>query len=684
MATKKAVAQCNGVESLYLAKLEQSQIGEALAKKLKFKLRSRQQPAPPGIPSPSGGFTIPYFDLKGKSTNFWRYRYLEDADAGGFGALAEGKKLRYVQAPGSLNELYLPPLVDWDRVAENSAQPIIITEGELKSACATAYTEFPTIGLGGVWCWRSASHLMPMLPMFDKFEWDDRLVYIVFDSDAMTNPKVLGAQNALARELMNRGALPYIGRIFPDGENKMGLDDFIVKHGAAAVATKIVKGASEFLASAELHRLNEEVVYVQDPGVIIKLETGQRIAPRAFCDHAYSTRVFNVTTEGPKGGTKMVEKSAPREWLKWSFRAEVSRAVYEPGKARIHNKQLNVWPGWGCEPKKGSIAPWKQLLDHLFGKNLSARTWFERWCACPIQNPGVKMYSSPLLWGLVHGTGKSFVGYSLFKVYGRNCSEIKNEHLQASHNEWAENKQFIMGDEISGGDKRSTSDGMKSIITQQTVRLNPKYIPSYEIRDCLNYYFTSNHPDAFFLEDRDRRFFIWEVTAEPLPDSFYHEYEAWIGSPLEVGPGASALFHHLLHLDMGDFDARTRAPMTASKRDMMSLGRSDLGTWVAMLKESPETVLRMGDIVSPFALWRAEELLQMYDPEGKSRVTVNGLSRELRRQGFKQCYGGQGVITKNGQMRVWEIRPIERKIAESNKAGAYYDDERKRIGAKFK
>jgi hypothetical protein len=59
---------------------------------------------------------IPYFDLNGEPTTFYRVRYLEALP--GFAGLAK-KPQRYAQAPGSLNEVYPaappPPAVGGDR-----------------------------------------------------------------------------------------------------------------------------------------------------------------------------------------------------------------------------------------------------------------------------------------------------------------------------------------------------------------------------------------------------------------------------------------------------------------------------------------------------------------------------------------------------------------------------------------
>ena len=122
------------------------------------------------------------------------------------------------------------------------------------------------------------------------------------------------------------------------------------------------------------------------------------------------------------------------------------------------------------------------------------------------------------MWSLKHGTGKSTVGYTMGRIYGKNYVEIRDHDLNSLFNEWAENRQFVMGDEITGGEqKRDIADRMKSTITQKEIRINAKYVPSYTVPDRINYFFTSNHADAFFVEDTDRRYFVHQITADPKP-----------------------------------------------------------------------------------------------------------------------------------------------------------------------
>jgi hypothetical protein len=670
IATK--FANKNEVHQALLEKLEDSGLDDKDAKKLGFVPTIAEKAATLPLPAAKAGFVIPYFDLKGRKTSFWRFRYLETVKDG-FTALTNRKDLRYAQAPKTLNELYLSPEVPWAKLADMTNEALIITEGELKAACACKMG-LATIGLGGVWCFKSGKQLMPLLPQFAEFKWSGRNVFVCYDSDAVSNQMILSAENALARELLKLGAQPFIVRLPSlNPPKKTGLDDFLVSEGVKAFQL-ILDNASPFSEAQALHELNEEIVYVEDPGLILRLDTLQRMAPRNFVDHAYATRTFDVEVQVGEN-FRIVRKSAAKEWLKWPHRAAVRRTTYAPGQEKItENGELNIWSGWGCRPVEGTVAPFRRLLDYLFAEaSPENRKWLEQWLAYPLQHPGAKLASSVVVWGLVQGTGKTLLGHTMFKIYGNNATEITDQALQSGDNDWAENKQFVMGDEITGGDKRSVADRMKSMITQKQLRINVKYVPKFTVPDCINYYFTSNHPDAFFLEDTDRRFFIHEVCGVPLPDAFYKEYMAWLEKS-----GAHALFHYLLGLDLTGFNPQGHAPMTQSKQNMIDDGKSDVAMWVAQLKLSPETVLRLGDEPILRDLWTCTELHGLYDPMGNKRVTINGLSRELRRAGLMLVYKGMGVPTMSGCQKLWAVRNAAKyeKITNGPELGRLYNAER--------
>lgn len=177
-------------------------------------------------------------------------------------------------------------------------------------------------------------------------------------------------------------------------------------------------------------------------------------------------------------------------------------------------------------------------------------------------------------------------------------------------------------------------------------------MPTYTVPDCINYFFTANHPDSFFLEDDDRRFFIHEVQVGPMDEAFYMEYDLW----LDTG-GSSAVFDYLLNLDVGDFNPAAPAFRTAAKERMIANVQSDLAGWVRQLMATPDHVLRVGDLVIDKDLFTSKELLQFYDPSGKTGTTANGLGRELARAGVRQVCGGKPIRLADGsQGRFYAVR----------------------------
>ena len=622
-----------------------------------------------------------------KHPAFYRIRYL-GAEAPGFKALSDAKPRRYAQEAESGVCAYFPlhPAVDWRLTMADPARPLIMTEGELKAACACAL-KFPTIGLGGVYNWRSAKDGISFLPELEAVEWVRRRVYLVFDSDLRTNQMVCAALAQIAGALAERGALPFIAALPEVGEEgkKTGLDDFLVARGPEALE-EVLEAAQPLTLAEALFALNDEVVYVRDPGLVVVRQTGQRLTPAAFTAHAYSARPFHEQVLDKEGQVKLKPAKAAQAWLAWSVRAEVGRLTYAPGEPKetehLGAPAFNLWPGWGCEPRKGDVKPFLALVAHVFaGAEPEAVKWFLRWLACPLQRPGVKMHSSVVIWSPVEGVGKSMFGYTVKRIYGENFAEIGQQHLEGSFTEWAENKQFVMGEEITGSDKRAHAAALRQFITQESMRINVKMIPSYVVPDHINYLFTSNSPDAFFMNDLDRRYFVHEVTAQAFGDEFFTDYFRW----LDEEGGASALFDWLMRHDLGDFNPKAPAFKTRARERMIHDSKSDIGAWVAALKVDPDGILRVGDCPVAGDLFTARELFELYDPVRRTNASANGLARELRKAGFPVV--AEGAAMRGGDDRLdrfYAVRDRDRWAKATRRAAEAHLRERFGGGAEKK
>ena len=571
----------------------------------------------------AAGFKLPYYDVNGaQRKDVYRVRLLESP----VGSFATTKPLRYLQPKGSTPAAYFPRSTDWAVIAKDPTKRIVITEGEKKSACATKHGH-PCIGLGGVSSWRSAKLGWSLLPELAAIEWAKRSVYICYDADSQTNPDVANAAAGLTTELVKRGALPRVV-VLPtlDDVPKTGLDDFIVSEGADAFTDLLDETDSDDL-SAALWEFNSRFAYVRNPSYVYDDQQYNRISPQKFHIELYSNIWAQKRILGPNG-PRVKDVQVAKTWLDWPLRRTYAAEIYEPGQPRVVNDNLNCWTGWGVEPAEGDIDPWSRLLDHLFvGAEPEAREWFERWCLYPLAHPGAKFDSLACLWSKVQGVGKSTIGNTLGRVYGRNYALVDQRSLESDFNGWAVHKQFVMVDDVSAFDSRSKADILKSMVTRKQVEVNIKFITTFQLPDRCNYYLTSNHANAFYIEDEDRRYFVHEVTSPKLSTAFWDEYNAWL-----EGDGASALLWFAQRqLDFTGFHPRTAPPRTRAKEEMIDAVKSELDAWLTELRTEPASKLRLGEHVMTRDLWTATELLGYFDTTKKGApIAVNTMGLRLR------------------------------------------------------
>ena len=679
------------LRAAYIAKLAESGFTEEDGKRLKFKKRIHNTTKKLCSSfDPRGGFVLPYFDLNGRENDFYRFRYLEESESkAGWGASKPLSRRRYTQPPGQTPRAYYPPIFPrpgdwtWAKVRDNLSLPVMITEGELKAAAGTALGR-PTIGLGGVWNFTSKKAGKLLIDDLKQFKWkaDDatsgvvsRRVDIIFDSDAATNTDVQKAMVRLADILTDEGATVYT-TFFPNTRDleKTGLDDFIVAMGSKAF--EAIKGLLEnselYDRSAELQKYNSRFAWIMNPGAsIISLEDGALTYGNVFAERTFlsnwGNEQYGVESDpDSKGITKIIKKKIAKDWKDWPARRNLASISYLPGKPVItDNFEYNTWQPNPVTPKQGSVKPWRTLIDFLFeGADDGAIQWFESWCAYQFQKQGSKLYTAVLLHGARNGSGKSLVGETLGALFGSyNFARISNEDLRSGYNDWAQHTQFVLGDEIVGSDKRNDISVLKRLVTQESVRISIKYVPAYAIPDCMNYLFTSNYGDAFYLDDFDRRFFVQHVNeGNPLDQSFYDKYEIWMKSD----KGQAALLHYFLEYDCGEFHPKSKAMTTTSKFAMIASVKTDVDEWVSRLKEYPEEVMTelTGSKDLNSDLWTARELLTWYQKlTDDTRLSAQGLGRKMSSAGFFQT---KLIKTMKGAHHWWAIRNTKRWRTASN------------------
>lgn len=610
-------------------------------------------------------YLIPYHDANGKETEFWRVRYTE-TPLGFFGSMMK-KPPRYSQQLNTLPRFYFPRSVDWTKFNQDETEPLAITEGEKKAekACKSG---IPCIAVGGVWAWRSKKKGIPAIKDFDAIKWKGRKVWLVFDNDLMTNPLVVGALAGLSKELHKRGAVVVI-KFLPKGPGKIGLDDYLLKRNS----TTFIKLREEpYAASEHLWQLNDRLAYIGRINAYWDCKYSTMYATKA----ALIQQFDNLKYQEPKAnGEGFTTKKAAEQWSAWEHRRHYDDIGYFPGRGGVVDNKINTWTGYKCEPAPGTVKPFLDLLDYLFDGEPGLRAWVLQWLAYPLQNPGAKALTAVLLHSRRQGVGKSFVGYIMGEIYGDNFNVVSQDELTSAYNDWVVSKQFILGEEITGNNSRREADRIKNMISREILNVSIKYQPAYKLDDCANYLFTSNHVDALFLDDYDRRTLVHEITAPPKSDAWYAKIDKW-----RNGTGPAALFHYLINdIDVSKFNPKSPAPSSAAKSAMIALSKSDLDLSVTTLIENPDDLLRLGDTIVERSLFTAQELAAFLRFPDNRGISLIALSKALRRGEFRQRI----IRTEIGTKRLWAIRDVRKWAKASDPDWAkHYDEYRTKV--KFK
>ena len=226
----------------------------------------------------------------------------------------------------------------------------------------------------------------------------------------------------------------------------------------------------------------------------------------------------------------------------------------------------NLYGGWPTTAKRGCCDRLLELIEYLCGEEENSRAvleWVIRWIAYPIQHPGAKMKTALVFHG-PQGTGKNLVFESVMAIYGRYGRIVDQAAVEDKFNDWASKKLFMIADEVVARQELfHVKNKLKGFVTGEWIRINPKNVSAHDERNHVNIVFLSNESQPLVLEKDDRRYAVIH-TPEKLGQDFYQQ----VRDEINAG-GIAALHHHLLHVELGDFDEHTKPPMTRAKRDLI-------------------------------------------------------------------------------------------------------------------
>jgi hypothetical protein len=242
-----------------------------------------------------------------------------------------------------------------------------------------------------------------------------------------------------------------------------------------------------------------------------------------------------------------------RWWFEHPNRREYAGVAFLPAGSPIINGRLNLWCGWGVEPRQGD---WSLLREHIF-EVLAARDeesdrYIINWLAWAVQHPDQQPESALVLIG-ERGSGKGTLGNAMCRIFGQHAQHISSpEHLTGRFNHHLRPCSFLFADEAYGPRDKSAEGTLKRLITEPTLTIEQKGHDVIEQPNYLHVMLASNNEWVVPAGPHERRFVVLRAAETHRQD---REWFVPIYEQMKTG-GYAAMLHELLRHDLTDWHPR--------------------------------------------------------------------------------------------------------------------------------
>lgn len=200
------------------------------------------------------------------------------------------------------------------------------------------------------------------------------------------------------------------------------------------------------------------------------------------------------------------------------------------------------------------------------------------WISFIVQHPGKKSGIALVLKGL-QGVGKNRFTDTLCEMMkgysAKNITDISE--LTGQFNSIVEGKMLIVLNELKncGDDRLANFNALKSIITDDIIRINEKNQPRRDAENVANFIFVSNNAFPVKIESGDRRYLVLSCNGKHKGDFMYFNQlcNSFDESFYEN------LLTFFIKRDISEFNIRD-IPMTESKQDLIEASRTPIDQFI--------------------------------------------------------------------------------------------------------
>lgn len=274
----------------------------------------------------------------------------------------------------------------------------------------------------------------------------------------------------------------------------------------------------------------------------------------------YANQFVEVKLRDGDGNEEVKRRALFPHWLERGDRPTARGVTMDASGGRFVDDRLNLWQGFGAEPKPGD---WPHLRQHivevLCSGNEEHANYLIRWCAWRVQNPTLPPEVA-LVFGGAKGAGKGkFARGVLCRIFGAHSIQISDrKHLTGSFNAHMMQCCLLFADEAFWPGDKEGDGPLKRLITEPTLFIEMKGVDAVELPNRLAVVIAGNEDWLIPASGDERRYAVFKVSDAHAQDL---KYFAALDAELNSG-GIEAFLHDMQTMDLADWHPRQDVPQT--------------------------------------------------------------------------------------------------------------------------
>lgn len=335
------------------------------------------------------------------------------------------------------------------------------------------------------------------------------------------------------------------------------LDDCLERFVLLGKDSKVVDMYHPLKPKQKMTDFHNEYKYLHS----VEVEEATEKAKKPKVNITYFTRIWESSIKAKRAYDCVYHPNRPLYYLDLNTNLKYVNTFEFPPHARESIGQIDTT----------LLEPIFEHLHYLIPDDVSY-DWFLGWLAFSIQRPDIRCKVIPLHISPIEGTGRGWLKTLIQKLVDvRNTSNASMGDL-CNYGRADTKTGFLLDciicfvDEVEDGKNEMLGSNVRSILTEDTLRVNVKYgADDPRARVFANVIMFSNSWQAITLPVGSRRFMIIEGASQKRPPEHFTKIYNHINNPDVI----SHFFHWLNRLDLTNFSWQD-APYTKAKARLES------------------------------------------------------------------------------------------------------------------